>query len=261
MKPAKGKSPRKKSVARPARGGALKSAAVPAKKASPESVPQPARRRRYKIILVEDHPIVRQGLAQIINLQPDLEVVGEADGPGGALDLMRTGRPDLMVLDVSLPKGNGLELIKQIKAECPRLATLVVSMHDETLYAERALRAGASGYVMKKEPSAVILSAIRSVLDGAVYLSERMNQRVLHQAIGRQPGLVVRSAMETLSDRELQVFQLIGNGFGTRQIAEHLHLSIKTIESYRMNLKEKLSLNSGIELTRHAVQWAKVDQA
>ncbi len=258
MKPAKGKSPRKKSLPQRSEGRASKVAPKPAEKAP---APRSTSGRRFKIILVEDHPIVRQGLAQLINLQPDLMVIGEADGPGSALDAMRSGQPDLMVLDVSLPKSNGLELIKQIRAERPKLAMLVVSMHDETLYAERSLRAGASGYVMKKEPSTVILHAIRTVLDGGLFVSDRMHQWLLHHAVGKQAPHGMRSPMEQLSDRELEVFQLIGSGFGTRQIAEHLNLSMKTIESYRENLKGKLGFRSGIELIHHAVQWAKVDQS
>lgn len=218
--------------------------------------------KRARIILVEDHPIVRQGLAQIINEQPDLTVVGEADTAARALELIRAGTPpDLVILDVSLPKTNGLELIKQIKFELPHLKMLIISMHDESLYAERALRAGARGYVMKREPSQKMLLAINHVLKGEIYVSDRMKQKMLMHLVSHQPQVDNSTPLDHLSDRELEVFQLLGNGFATRQIAEKLNLSIKTIESYRENLKLKLNLKSGSELIQHAIQWMKSEPA
>lgn len=216
-----------------------------------------ADKKKYRIILVEDHPIVRQGLAQLINHQPGLSVVGEAESAAKALDLVRATKPDLVILDVSLPKTSGLELIKQLKSEKPTLPMLVISMHDETLYAERALRAGARGYVMKKEPSEKMLLAINRVLKGEIYVSDRMKQKMLQHLVSNQVPDENSSPLDHLSDRELEVFQLLGNGFATRQIAEQLNLSIKTIESYRENLKLKLNVKSGAELIQHAIQWMK----
>jgi DNA-binding NarL/FixJ family response regulator len=221
----------------------------------------PEEKRKFRIVLVEDHPIVRQGLAQLINLQPGLSVIGEAESAAKALDLVRANKPDLVILDVSLPKTNGLELIKQLKAEKPNLPMLVISMHDETLYAERALRAGARGYVMKKEPSEKMLLAINRVLKGEIYVSDRMKQKMLQHLVNNQIPEENTSPLDHLSDRELEVFQLLGNGFATRQIAEQLNLSIKTIESYRENLKLKLSVKSGAELIQHAIQWMKSEPA
>lgn len=218
-------------------------------------------KKKYRIILVEDHPIVRQGLAQLINHQPGLSVVGESDTAAKALELVRANKPDLVILDVSLPKTNGLELIKQLKSEKPSLPMLVISMHDETLYAERALRAGARGYVMKKEPSEKMLLAINRVLKGEIYVSDRMKQKMLQHVVNNQVSDENSSPLDHLSDRELEVFQLLGNGFATRQIAEQLSLSIKTIESYRENLKLKLNVKSGAELIQHAIQWMKSEPA
>jgi DNA-binding NarL/FixJ family response regulator len=220
-----------------------------------------ADRQKYKIILVEDHPIVRQGLAQLINHQPGLTVIGEAESAAKALELIRANKPDLVILDVSLPKTNGLELIKQVKAEKPNLPMLVISMHDEMLYAERALRAGARGYVMKKEPSEKMLLAINRVLKGEIYVSDRMKQKMLQHLVNNQIPEDNGSPLDHLSDRELEVFQLLGNGFATRQIAEQLNLSVKTIESYRENLKLKLNVKTGAELIQHAIQWMKSEPA
>lgn len=236
----------------------IKRAMTPAEPAEPAET---AEKQKFKIILVEDHPIVRQGLAQLINHQPGLSVIGEADNAARALELIRASKSDLVILDVSLPKTNGLELIKQIKCEKPHLPMLVISMHDETLYGERALRAGARGYVMKKEPSEKMLLAINRVLKGEIYVSDRMKQKMLHHLISKQAPAEDSSPLDHLSDRELEVFQLLGNGFATRQIAEQLHLSVKTIESYRENLKLKLNLESGAGLIQHAVQWMKSEPA
>lgn len=217
--------------------------------------------KKHRIVLVEDHPIVRQGLAQLINLQPGLTVVGEADSAAKALELVRAHKPDLVLLDVSLPRMNGLELIKQLKVERPTLRMLVISMHDEALYAERALRAGARGYVMKKESSEKMLLAMQRVLKGEIYVSDRMKQRMLQHLVDNQVPAEDSSPLDHLSDRELEVFQMLGNGFATRQIAERLSLSIKTIESYRENLKLKLNVKSGAELVQHAIQWMKSEPA
>jgi DNA-binding NarL/FixJ family response regulator len=228
---------------------------------APAATDKSSDKQKHRIILVEDHPIVRQGLAQLINLQPGLTVIGEAESAAKALELIRANKPDLVILDVSLPKTNGLELIKQVKAEKPNLPMLVISMHDEMLYAERALRAGARGYVMKKEPSEKMLLAINRVLRGEIYVSDRMKQKMLQHLVNNQVPDESGSPLDHLSDRELEVFQLLGNGFATRQIAEQLNLSVKTIESYRENLKLKLNVKTGAELIQHAIQWMKTEPA
>jgi len=233
-------------------------ASKPKRTATPAAVPE--NKKKFNIILVEDHPIVRQGLAQLINHQPGLAVIGEAETAAKALELVRAQKPDLVILDVSLPKTNGLELIKQIKSEKPHLPMLVISMHDESLYAERALRAGARGYVMKREPSEKMLLAINRVLKGEIYVSDRMKQKMLQHLVTNQVPDENSSPLDHLSDRELEVFQLLGNGFATRQIAEQLNLSIKTIESYRAHIKEKMNLQTASELVQTAIQWAQQEK-
>lgn len=209
---------------------------------------------KRSVLLVDDHPIVRQGLAQLINHEKDLCVCGMADDGHKALELIGTLSPDLVIVDISLKDSNGIELLKNIKIRHPRQAVLMLSMHDESLYAVRALRAGAAGYVMKQEATEKVITAIRQVLNGEIYLSARMEKKMMQQLVG---GRVVRtgSPLEDLSDRELEVFNLIGQGQGTRQIAEALHLSIKTIESHRAHIKEKLNLKNATELVQHAIQW------
>ncbi len=212
--------------------------------------------RQFRVLLVDDHPIIRQGLAALVATDPELMVCGEADNGPRALELVTKLAPDLAVIDVSLRSGNGLELMKNLRILAPKLPVLFMSMHDETLYAERALRAGAQGYIMKEETNEKILGAIQRVLKGELYLSEKMQERMLRRmarAKPEEPGC----AVDTLSDRELEVFQLIGNGFSTRQIAARLNLSVKTIESYREHLKLKLALETGSDLVRHAIQWMK----
>ncbi len=211
-------------------------------------------KRASKILIVDDHPIVRHGLAKLINDEPDLEVCGEADSAGDAMTMMESEAPDLLLVDISLGGTNGIELIKRVKASDPEMRVLVSSMHDESLYAERALRAGAMGYLNKGENRETLLGAIRQVLRGKLYLSPRMSERLLHRFVlnDQEPD---RPAIESLSDRELEVFQLIGEGLTTRQIASRLHLSPKTIETYREHIKAKLNLENSSELIRAAVQW------
>ncbi len=211
---------------------------------------------KHRIMLVDDHPVLRRGLAQIINRHPALLVCGEADQASSALAMVEESRPDLVVVDLSIKAGDGLELIKAIKAQHPKVFLLVLSMHDENLYAERALRAGAHGYIMKEEPSELVLSAIQAVIDGDVFLSDRMKRRMLEDFV-EGPRRIEGLSLRDLSDRELEVLRLVGNGFGTRQIANRLHLSVKTIESYRENLKHKLRVRSGSELVQQAIQWTK----
>lgn len=223
----------------------------------PKPAPMPeAPARKFGVLLVDDHPITRQGVAALIAQDPSLAVCGEADNGPRALELVTKLSPDLAVIDISLKSSNGLELMKNLKILAPKLPVLVMSMHDEALYAERALRAGAQGYIMKQEASEKILAAIQRVLKGELYLSEKMQEKMLQRIVKakqEEPGF----AIDTLSDREMEVFQLIGNGFSTRQIAAQLNLSVKTIESYREHLKLKLSLDTGSDLVRYAIQWMK----
>ena len=209
---------------------------------------------RIKVLIVDDHPIVREGLAARIARQPDLTVCGEAEDVADALELVKTVQPELAIIDLSLKSGQGLDLIKRIQTCSPRTKTLVSSMYDESLYAERALRAGALGYVNKQEMSEKIIEAIRQVLEGKIYLSPRMTERLLQRAVGSTPQLA-QSPIETLSDRELEIFKMIGQGKTTRQIAGDLHLSIKTVETHRENIKSKLNIVNAAELSREAVQW------
>jgi DNA-binding NarL/FixJ family response regulator len=216
--------------------------------------PPDASRRKIRVLVVDDHPIVRQGLSQLINQEPDLMVCGQAEDARTALDAIDPSQPDILIVDVSLDGPDGIELLKTIRAKDARLPVLILSMHDESLYAERALRAGANGYIMKQEATERVLVAIRQILGGEVYVSERMAKKMVQQFIGGS-GVSQRSFIDQLTDRELEVFRLIGQGHGTRQIAEELHLSVKTVESYYAHIKEKLFLKNGRELVQHAVQW------
>lgn len=210
--------------------------------------------RRARIVLVDDHPIVRHGLAQVISREPDMEVCGEASNAGEAIQLIAASLPDLVVVDLTLQDGDGIELIKDIKARHEPIKMLVSSMHDETLYAERALRAGAAGYINKAASREQVTGAIRQVLRGKIYLSDSVSNRLLQRVVDRGDD-VTQSPVEKLSDRELAVFDMIGQGLSTRQIAERLHLSVKTIETYREHIKSKLNLAKSSELIRHAVRW------
>jgi DNA-binding NarL/FixJ family response regulator len=216
-----------------------------------------AKKNKSRILLVDDHPIVRQGLSELINNEKDLVMSGTAEDLNKALEAIETLKPDLVIVDISLKGSNGIELLKNIKVRYPKMLVLMLSMHDESLYAVRALRAGASGYIMKQEATEKVLTAIRRVLNGEIYLSEKMEKKMMQQLVG---GRAARSGspIEDLSDRELEVFNLIGQGHGTRQIAEELHLSIKTIESHRAHIKEKLNLKNATELVQYAIQWREV---
>jgi len=207
-----------------------------------------------RILIVDDHPMMRTGLAQLIDHEPDLKVHGEADSARQAFHLAAKQKFDLALVDLSLPDKNGLELIKDLRAVQPELPLLVVSMHDEVIYAERVLRAGGRGYLMKQEGGQKLLQAIRQVLAGKVFVSETMAARILENFSGRRPE-TSGSAVQRLSDREFEVFQLVGQGIGTRVIAERLHLSVKTVEVHRANIKEKLELKTATELVRYAVRW------
>jgi DNA-binding NarL/FixJ family response regulator len=211
----------------------------------------PAKKR---ILVVDDHPIVRQGLALLINRETDLLVCGEAEDAMGATNVLASAKPDVLTVDLSPSGPDGLDLLKNIRTTHPALPVLILSMHDELIYAERALRAGANGYIMKQVATEKVLVAIRRILAGEIYVSDRIANRMLKHYITGS-GTTRRSSIADLSDRELEVFRLIGEGHGTRQIAEELHISIKTVESYQAHIKDKLSLRSSRELMQHAIQW------
>ncbi len=218
------------------------------------------RKPKTKVLLVDDHPILRAGLGKLINHEADMMVCGEAEDGPTAFDLVGTLMPDVAVIDISLKGSNGIELIKNLKARYPELPTLVLSMHEESLYAERALRAGSLGYIMKEEAIEQVLVAIRRALAGDIFLSEKMKSKMLQQmASGR--GKVISSPIEQLTDRELEVFRLIGEGCSTRQIAGQLHLSVRTVEAYREYIKTKLGLKNATELVQHAFHWVHHEAA
>ena len=217
----------------------------------------PARRQ---VLVVDDHPIVRHGLALLINREPDLMVCGEADDAQSATQAIVSLRPDLVILDISLGGPDGLELLKQIRTRNTDLPVLVLSMHDEATYAERVLRAGANGYIMKQEATDRLLTAIRRILEGQVYVPDRVASRLLRQ-YAHTSTVTARSPLAALSDRELEVFRLIGAGRSTRQIAEILHLSVKTVESYQAHIKEKLELSNARELQYRAIELAVREKA
>jgi DNA-binding NarL/FixJ family response regulator len=206
------------------------------------------------VLVVDDHPLMRQGLALLINQQQDMQVCGEAEEVQAAVHAIARLHPDIVILDISLSGPDGLELLKSVRVTNPGLPVLILSMHDEAIYAERALRARANGYIMKQEATEKVLVAVRRILNGEVYLSERMSNKMLQQYIGGAPSMI-QSQIASLSDRELEVFRLIGEGRATREIAEELHLSVKTVETYQAHIKEKLALRSGRELIQHAIQW------
>jgi DNA-binding NarL/FixJ family response regulator len=216
-----------------------------------DGVPQS---NKSRVFIVDDHPIVREGIGQLINRQPDLTVCGDAEEARAALQAVEALRPDVLIVDISLNGPDGIELLKNIRAKDANLPVLILSMHDESLYAERALRAGANGYIMKQEATEKVLVAIRRILNREVYVSDRVARDMLQQFVGGA-AIAKRSPIDGLSDREIEVLRLIGEGHSTRQIAGELHLSVKTVESYQAHLKEKLSLRNARELMQYAVQW------
>lgn len=209
---------------------------------------------KAKILIVDDHPLVREGLADLVNKEKDLVVCGQAEDAYQAMEAIRELKPDMAIVDISLKETSGLELIKDIKIQHPGMPVLTLSMHEESVYAERALRAGAKGYIMKREATKKVVTAIRKVLRGQLYLSEKMTTRLVRKFVDGKPEAGT-SPIDRLTDRELEVFSLLGRGNGTRQISEQLHLSVKTIETYRSRIKEKLNLTSASELLQHAFQW------
>ena len=210
--------------------------------------------RKSRVFIVDDHPLVREGLTNLMNGQNDLIVCGEAKNSAQAIDGIMKTRPDVALIDISLENESGLELIKQLAGQFPEVGLIVLSMHDEGLYAERALRAGAQGYVMKHETSSSVLASIRRVLEGGVYISERIINRMAMRFTSAG-GVAATSPVERLSDRELEIFRLLGQGRTTSQIAEDLHLSLKTVQAYCARAKEKFGVTSLTELLRAAIQW------
>jgi len=210
-------------------------------------------------MVVDDHPIMRQGLASLINSEPDMNVCGEAETVGDAISMAEEIEPDLVITDISLPGRNGLELIKDLQAMQPGLPVLALSMHDETLYAERVLRAGGRGYIMKQEGGLKLIEAIRRVLEGQIHVSDKMSSRILEMFSGKR-GQSAKSPMERLTDREFEVFELLGQGLGTREVAERLNLSVKTIEVHRGHIKQKLGAKSAPDLVRQAVRWVETER-
>lgn len=216
--------------------------------------------RKHRVFLVDDHPIVRQGLTLLINQEPDLTVCGVAEEAESVPASLASLSPDILILDISLRGPDGMDLLKTIRATDDALPILMLSMHDETVYAERALRAGANGYIMKQEATEKVLVAIRRILSHKVYVSERIANGVLEQLVLRHATAQLTS-LASLSDRELEVFRLIGLGHGTREIASELHLSVKTIESYQAHIKEKLSIRTARALMQRAIEWRLSDTA
>ena len=215
---------------------------------------------KRRLLLVDDHPMTREGLAAIINRQPDLEVCAEAGSPAEAMSLLPRLKPDLMVTDMTMPGRSGIEFIKDVHAMLPELLILVLSMHDEMLYAERALRGGARGYLMKDAGSAKVLEVIRVLLSGQSYVSPNMSARILDVVTGRRPRGSA-SPIERLSDREFEVFRLLGTGKSTKEIAATLHLSPKTVDVHRGRIKEKLNIGDATSLLHHAVRWVETQDA
>jgi DNA-binding NarL/FixJ family response regulator len=214
----------------------------------------PARPRVRRLILVDDHPIVRQGLKRLIEQEDDLQVCGEAETVREARQLVRDARPDAVVVDLSLKQGDGIELVKDVRAHHPALPVLVLSMHDEAIYAERMLSAGANGYIMKHAASEQFLVALRRVLDGGIYVSEAVGNSMI-QKFAQGGSYIPANPIDRLSNRELQILHMIGRGLSTRQAAEALNLSVKTVESHRQRIKRKLNLVTGAQLVQFAVNW------
>ncbi len=218
--------------------------------------PSPMETKKNSIIVVDDHQLFREGLSQMINRESDLLVCAEASNEETALEALQMHKPDMAIIDISLAGSNGIDLIKKIRLTDNETPILVLSMHDESLYAERALRAGANGYIMKQEANKRVRDAIRQVLSGEIFLSEKMSTQLVSKLIGGRAE-TAKSPMDTLSPRELEVFEFIGQGHGTRQIAETMKLTIPTINSFRARIKEKLNLRNASELVLNAIQWVQ----
>ncbi len=227
-------------------------------RAAPVGPKSRSQARRLRIVIVDDHPIVRKGLTELINHELDMAVCGESDTVAGGLERIRVERPDVAIVDLSLGSASGLQLVKDLDASQPDVRVLMLSMHDETLHAERALSAGASGYIMKQGAMPDLITAIRCVASGKRYVSPRMSEHIVSKVTGRRGPRADAAPLVRLTDREREVFELIGRALETREIARQLHLSIKTVETYQARIKEKLGLKSGHELIRAAVSWMQL---
>lgn len=214
---------------------------------------------RRRVLIVDDHPIVRHGLRQVLNQDDDLVVCGEAGNAAEALEKIAELKPDVVIVDISLETSNGIELTKSIRSTDQELPVLMLSMHDESLYAERALRAGANGYVMKQEAAETVVKAVRTVVQGDLYVSDAIASRMLRDFLDGKRGRHGRFGIQNLSDRELEIFELIGRGKPAREIADMLHLSVKTVETHRGHIKRKLKLRNAAELMQHAVNWVQIE--
>lgn len=212
-------------------------------------------KEKYSLFIIDDHAVVREGLAMVINQEPDMEVCGSADDGPVALQKLFDIKPDIIIVDLSLTTSDGLEVIKSVKARYDDMLILVLSMREEMVFAERCIRAGASGYVMKSEKPSIIIEALRKILAGKIYFSERMTEYVLNKAMNLK-NCNDKDVVEALTDREFQVFQMVGNGLTTKQIAEKLNLSVKTIDAFRESMKHKLGLKNASELAQYAIKWA-----
>ena len=222
---------------------------------APDKQESPAKEIKRRVMIVDDHPIFRDGISQLINHQPDLHVCGGVSSAAQALSSVAELKPDMLVVDISINGTNGIELIKSIRAQYPALPALMLSSHDENIYAERALRAGARGYIMKAAPPEKVIEAIRRILEGSLYLSEAIGARLLDTFLTGRPTDGATSAVDQLSDRELEIFRAVGEGRSTREIAQTLFLSVKTVETHRAHIKEKLKIQTAPELIRAAVEW------
>lgn len=211
------------------------------------------------ILIVDDHPLMREGIATALDSEMDLSVCGQADSAEDAIEMVGDAEPDLAIVDISLPGMNGVELIKELQVLYPDVLLLVVSRHDEDLYAERVIRAGAKGYVMKQEGKAVIVKAVRRILNGGTYLSDSITDKLLMSISTGSRDDATKSPLDLLSDRELEVFELTGHGLGAKDIADRMHISPKTVQSYQTRIKNKLNLDSARELVRRAVQWVETE--
>jgi DNA-binding NarL/FixJ family response regulator len=212
--------------------------------------------KKQRVVIVDDHPMFRERLSQLINLELDMEVCGEADDAQGAIRIIRDTSPDLAIVDITLKGSSGLELVKSIRALSFAIPVLVLSMHDESLYAERALRAGASGYITKHQATEEVLAAIRRVLSGEIYLSEKMTTFFL-KSLGAVGTRGITRPLDRLTDRELQVLEYIGSGYKTREIAEALKVGVATVDTYRARIKEKMDFRSAVELQHFAIRWVR----
>ena len=211
---------------------------------------------KTRVLIVDDHPIVRQGIKMLLDQEPDMLVCGEAESAAEALAGIEKSKPDVVIVDLALKESSGLDLIKDIKIRYPKLRVLVLSMRDESFYAERVLRAGALGYITKEEGTEKVVEGIRRILDGEVYVSEKLSARIVKEWVSGGVG-ATKPSLEKLTDREMQVFELIGNGLPTREIAKKLHISVKTIDSHREHIKDKLNIDNAADLLKHAIQWVQ----